>query len=80
MPKEVIFEILSANRTLIHKEIVVPEATLEVKGTVVEELGSIANVKGRYVKVKALNYKTLPKWHKWAGNKSWLFVDEVIVR
>ncbi len=80
MPKEVIFEILSENKESVHKEIVVPEATLEVIGTVVEELKTVANVSGRYISVKALNYKTLPSWHKWAGNKSWLFVDEVIVK
>ncbi len=79
MPKEVIFEIMSENKNSVHKDIVVPEATLEVIGTVVEELRTKANVSGRYIKVKAVNYKILPEWHKWAGNKSWLFVDEIII-
>jgi predicted alpha-1,2-mannosidase len=33
--------------------------------------------KCRYIKVKALNYGTLPAWHNGAGNPAWLFIDEV---
>jgi predicted small secreted protein len=80
MPKEVIFEILSSDKKVLHKETVFPEATLEVKGTIVETLKTQCNVNGRYVKVHAASYKTLPSWYKGAGNKCWLFVDEVIVK
>ncbi len=38
-----------------------------------------ASCKGRYVKVLALNYGTLPDWHPAAGAPSWLFVDEVMI-
>lgn len=31
----------------------------------------------RYVKIKVVNYGTLPAWHKSPGDKAWLFVDEV---
>ncbi len=34
---------------------------------------------GRYVRVKALNIKVIPNWHKAKGRKSWLFVDEIMV-
>jgi len=34
---------------------------------------------GRYVRVKALNIKVIPDWHKAKGRKSWLFVDEIMV-
>ncbi len=33
---------------------------------------------GRYVRVKALNIKVIPDWHRAKGRKSWLFVDEII--
>lgn len=38
-------------------------------------------VKGefRYLKVKVKNIRTCPKWHKGAGNKAWLFIDEIII-
>ena len=33
----------------------------------------------RYVRIKALNYGKLPKWHISAGEQAWLFVDEIEV-
>jgi hypothetical protein len=36
--------------------------------------------KAKYIKVKAKNYGILPPWHLGAGGKSWLFVDEIIVK
>ena len=36
--------------------------------------------KAKYIKVKAKNYGILPQWHLGAGGKSWLFVDEIIVK
>lgn len=34
---------------------------------------------GRYIKVKAKNIGICPEWHKGAGGKAWIFVDEVVV-
>ena len=36
--------------------------------------------KSRYIKIKVKNVGTCPKWHKGAGGKAWLFMDEVIVK
>jgi hypothetical protein len=33
----------------------------------------------RYVRVHATNRKTCPSWHSGAGNKAWIFVDEISV-
>ena len=35
--------------------------------------------KGRYIKVKAVNRGICPPWHVGAGDKAWLFVDEISV-
>lgn len=35
------------------------------------------SVKARYVRVRAKNIGVCPEWHKGAGNKAWLFVDEI---
>ena len=32
-----------------------------------------------FVRVRARNLGTIPRWHRSAGRKSWLFVDEIIV-
>ncbi len=39
-----------------------------------EEQGSM-----RYVRIRARNFGTLPDWHPGAGERAWLFVDELIV-
>ncbi len=33
----------------------------------------------RYIRVVGKNIKTCPAWHKGAGGKAWLFVDEIVV-
>ncbi len=33
----------------------------------------------RYIRLKAKSIKTCPEWHKGAGGKTWLFIDEIIV-
>jgi hypothetical protein len=37
------------------------------------------SVKARYVRVRAKNIGVCPEWHKGAGSKAWLFVDEITV-
>ncbi len=34
----------------------------------------------RYIRVSALSRKTCPDWHLGAGQKAWIFVDEVTVQ
>jgi len=38
------------------------------------------SVNTRYVKLLAENVKVCPPWHKGAGGKAWLFIDEIIVK
>lgn len=64
-----------------------------VAGTVesgpVEQSGSVGPrdltvafdaVMARFVKVRAFNIGVCPPWHKGAGGKAWVFVDEIVVR
>lgn len=37
----------------------------------------VKNIQARYVRVEGNNVGICPPWHKGAGNKAWLFVDEV---
>ncbi len=39
----------------------------------------IQNIHARYIRVEGTNVGICPPWHKGAGNKAWLFVDEVTV-
>jgi len=38
------------------------------------------NVYARYIKVKAEGVKICPQWHKGAGGKAWIFIDEINVK
>ncbi len=45
-----------------------------------EEVGiSLNNVEARYIKINIQNRGVCPEWHKGAGGKAWLFVDEILV-
>jgi predicted alpha-1,2-mannosidase len=34
---------------------------------------------GRFLRIKATNRKTCPDWHVGAGDKAWIFIDEIVV-
>lgn len=46
-----------------------------------KEIFSLKNLnqRARYVKVRAANIRSLPRWHKAAGQKAWLFADEILI-
>jgi hexosaminidase len=39
----------------------------------------LPETKARFIKIKAKNIGTCPDWHRGAGDKAWLFSDEIIV-
>ncbi len=38
------------------------------------------STKARYIKVVAKNTGTCPEWHWGAGNKAWIFADEIVIK
>ncbi len=40
----------------------------------------LKNEEARYIRVFAKNIEVCPAWHPGAGNKSWIFVDEITVK
>jgi len=59
-----------------------------IKNTVPEEKGkafietfsaSFQGGNARFVKVKAVNMKVCPKWHKGYPGKAWIFADEIVI-
>jgi len=80
MPKEVAITILTEDRTKVAEQILEPDATWEVKGTIIENFqAEFLQPEARYIQVSAKNLKKIPDWHEGAGNEGWLFVDEVII-
>ena len=52
------------------------------KSTLIErdiDLLKKINKKARYIKIIAKNSGNCPDWHKGAGEKSWIFADEIVV-
>jgi hexosaminidase len=54
-------------------------AEKEIENAVIQKVSFPVKSKLRFIKVIALNQEDCPKWHQGAGNKSWLFVDEIVV-
>jgi len=80
MAEKVHFELLDENKEIVATEVLEPDATYEVKGTIIEDIvANFENLSARYIRLHAKNIKTLPDWHPGAGEKAWIFVDEVIV-
>lgn len=45
----------------------------------IQDLTSDVKTEGRYVKIKAYNFGTIPEWHLGAGYSGWIFVDEIMI-
>ena len=41
---------------------------------------NINEVKTKFLKIKITSVKTCPDWHKGAGGKAWLFIDEITIK
>ena len=57
--------------------------TLDEKyeGTVIRDFKvKTGNTKARYIRIHALNRGICPSWHPGAGEKAWIFVDEVGIK
>lgn len=79
MPKEVTFSV--SDDGVNFKQVASVKTTVDFKDAEVQ-VGDIAarvNTSGRYVKVKAINFGTIPNWHLGAGGQAYLFIDEIVV-
>ena len=53
--------------------------TPEQEGAIIKTVTAAAQTNARYIKVSAKNIGRCPPWHRGAGSKAWLFVDEIEV-
>ncbi len=79
-PKDIIFEISTDGENyqqVYKKDVELADHELPPK---IKRFKAELDVKEiRFVRVLAKNIKTCPDWHKGAGGKSWIFVDELII-
>ncbi len=56
----------------------VPE---RLEGSAIHDFAlDLGGVEARYVRIRATNPGSCPEWHPGAGNRSWIFVDEIVIR
>jgi hypothetical protein len=80
MPKDVTFYVSTdgENFTQIAKIVnKIPNDDYEIYH---EDLGAKVSTTGRYIKLKATNYGTIPDWHLGAGYNAYIFIDEIVIR
>lgn len=81
MPRKV--EIYTSNDGSVFQEIGVVKHNVQDNDYAVQIKDFKAKfepVKARYIKVRAINYGTLPPWHQGAGGDAFIFVDEVKIK
>ena len=61
----------------------VAEKEIEIQQTNKTEIQGfefkLEKIRARYVKILVINTGICPEWHKGAGSKAWMFVDEINV-
>jgi hypothetical protein len=79
-PTEVRFLLSDDGKTFVSLPPVVAPVPASEPGSIrrdfVREAG---NAKARFIRVQADNIGSCPPWHKGAGDKAWLFADEIAV-
>jgi hypothetical protein len=80
MPQTVEF-LISEDGTTYHQVGVVQDSIPPQRdGAVITPFNvELDPIPARYVRVKAVSLKTCPEWHKGAGGKAWIFIDEIKV-
>ena len=79
-PKQVEFLLSADGKNYSSAGIVKTKIDPKDKREMTQEFNLTLNKKARYIKMKALSIGKCPDWHDAAGSKSWLFLDEVVVK
>lgn len=79
-PKQVEFYFSNDNRQWNDVVSVVNDISPQDMAVRTNDFGKqVKSVKARYVKVHVKNIGICPSWHKGAGERAWLFVDEILI-
>ncbi len=79
LPENVQFS-FSENGKDFSKNMVVPsDVALEEEGSILKDFEIEINKPIRFIKIIGTNIGNCPEWHKGAGNKCWIFADEIVI-
>jgi len=79
MPTRVEFFISNDGKKFKSVGVVENEISQEEEDAVTQELEVRKDMKARYVKMVATTPGTCPEWHVGAGEKAWVFCDEIVI-
>ena len=81
-PIEISFNVSNDSINWTNLGIVKNEENISKRGKIIDELSINNSSKKpyRYINLVSNPLKVIPDWHEAAGNSTWLFVDEIIVR
>ncbi len=79
-PKEVVFSVSMDGKDFNDVQSFSFDASKKTGKQEVIRVKANLNVKAKFIKVTAKSIGKCPEWHAGAGNKAWLFVDEVVVK
>lgn len=80
MPTEVEFMISEKGKEYKSLGKVKSDISYKDKGAITRDIGVELHGRGRYIKVMAKNRGICPAEHKGAGEKSWIFADEILIK
>lgn len=79
-PTRVTYELSMDGKTFTTMGTVLNDAPVDKEGATAKTFSAkITPKNARYVRVTATNIGTCPPWHKAAGGKAWLFIDEIMI-
>ena len=79
MPTEVEFFVSTDGRSFKSIGTVENEVDPETDEAIIQELDIRKKFKARYVRMVAKNIGICPEWHVGAGEKAWIFCDEIVI-
>ncbi|NLF41787.1 MAG: glycoside hydrolase family 92 protein, partial [Bacteroidales bacterium] len=79
MPKDVTFWISNDNIDFKQIAFIKNPISADDYEMYIKDLSAKVKAKGRYVRIKATNFGTIPQWHLGAGGQAYIFVDEVVI-
>lgn len=78
-PSEVHFMISKNGKDWFTAQIVKNEFPLDKYGSYTQKISLKKEITTQYLRIVAKNNGPIPSWHLGAGNKSWIFADEILI-
>ena len=81
-PIEIAFNVSNDSVNWTNLGTIDKEEHISKRGKIIDEFSIFNSLKKsyRYINLEANPLKVIPDWHEAAGNSTWLFVDEIIVK